>query len=164
MVAEVATNAESLWSRVRSTVYVALFSGTFTAAPPLDGVRETPTTVTLNERRFVVPGGVSGVAVSVISSVAVPLTGQFTVQTVLTPLQEARKKPEVKSATVKHLFSVIEDPAVKLSLRPSALRRLGTHYEFSAYSNMEMRKGQRTFQVLNADNQAGHAGTDKLAR
>ena len=116
MVAEVATNAESLWSRVRSTVYVGLFSGTLTAAPPLDGVRETPTTVTLNERRFVVGGGVSGVAVSVICSVAVPLTGQFTVQTVLTPLQEVRKKPEVKSATAKHFFSVIEDPAMKLSL------------------------------------------------
>ena len=55
------------------------FNGMFTAVP-VAGVRVMVLISTKKERRFVLGGGVSGVAVSVRLSDAVPLPPQFTVQ------------------------------------------------------------------------------------
>lgn len=70
---------ESLCSLVRSTPIAVAFKGMFTAAPAA-GVKVMVLISTKNERRFVLGGGVIGVAVSVRLSDPVPPPPQFTVQ------------------------------------------------------------------------------------
>jgi hypothetical protein len=69
IVVERARKELSLCSLAKSTWYRVEFSGTF-KDPPAEGLKETPTTVALKERRFVFGGGVSGTARSVSARMA----------------------------------------------------------------------------------------------
>jgi len=60
-VADVPRNMESLCNLVRSTPMAVAFNGMFTAVP-VAGVRVMVLISTKKERRFVLGGGVSGVA------------------------------------------------------------------------------------------------------
>jgi|ERR1700730_265587 len=101
MVADVPTKTESLCSLVRSTAKLVAFSGMFTLVP----VAEVSVTVlmsTMNDSRFVLGGGVIGVAAKVRLKVAVP-PPQLTVQggVFRAPLHETRGTADSKSSEIK---------------------------------------------------------------
>ncbi len=72
--ADVPKNAESLCNLVRSTLKLVAFRGMFTFVP-VEDVSVIVFTSTMNERRFVLGGGVSGATVNVKLTVAVPPPG-----------------------------------------------------------------------------------------
>ena len=111
MAAEVPRNEESLCSLVRSTARFVAFSGMFTV-DPLDEVSVTVLMSTMKERRLVLGGGVSGVAVMVRLSVAVPPPPQLLVHgfLVVGPLQDARKAADSKSGAVKIFRTFMQPP------------------------------------------------------
>jgi hypothetical protein len=97
-VAEVPRNAESLCNLVRSTLKLVAFNGIFTLVP-LEDVSVMVFTSTMNERRFVLGGGVSGAAVNVKLSVAVPPPpggGVF-----FDPLHETREMTDIESSKAR---------------------------------------------------------------
>ena len=96
--AEVPRNAESLCNLVRSTLKLVAFNGIFTLVP-VDEVSVMVFTSTMNERRFVVGGGVSGAAVSVKLSVAVPPPGGGV--DVFGPLHETSEMADIKSSEAR---------------------------------------------------------------
>ena len=110
MTADVPRNAESLCSLVRSTARFVAFSGTFTAEP-LDEVSVTVFTSTMKERRLVLGGGASGVAIIVKLSVAVP-PPQLLVHGLLLvgPLQDARKATDSKSGAAITFRTFMQPP------------------------------------------------------
>src|ERR1700675_403229 len=116
MAAEVPRNAESLCSLVRSTVRLVAFSGMFTVDPP-DEVSVTVFTSTMKERRLVLGGGVSGVAVIVKLSVAVP-PPQLLVHGLLLvgPLHDARKAADNRSGAAT-IFRTFMQPPRRIGCR-----------------------------------------------
>jgi hypothetical protein len=114
--AELPRKAESLCSLVKSTWYKLEFSGTLMDCP-IDRVIETPTTVTLNDRRLVFAGGVSGIARSVSANVMLPdsngsvealcINPQKSLQ-VVTPLHELIKKATADSQKATNLLNFIQ--------------------------------------------------------
>ena len=108
-VADVPRKAESLCNLVRSTLRLVLFSGIFTLVP-VDDVRVMVFTSTMKERRLVLAGGVSGAAVHVMLSVAVPPPPQFTVQAFGKPLHEIKATADNKTTAAKIFRMFIEPP------------------------------------------------------
>ena len=95
--ADVPRNAESLCNLVRSTIKLVAFSGMFTLVP-LEDVSVIVFTSTVKERRLVLGSGVSGAAVSVKLTVAVPppVGGGF-----FDPLHETRKMANIESSEAR---------------------------------------------------------------
>jgi hypothetical protein len=100
---------ESLCNLVRSTLKLVLFSGIFTLVP-VDDVRVMVFTSTMKERRLVLGGGVSGVALHVMLSVALPLPPQFDVQGLGFPLHETKATADSKSRAAQTFRKFIEPP------------------------------------------------------
>ena len=96
--ADVPKNAESLCNLVRSTLKLAAFRGMFTFVP-VEDVSVIVFTSTMNERRFVLGGGVSGAAVNVKLTVAVPPPGGG--DGFLGPLHATRVIADSESSDVK---------------------------------------------------------------
>src|ERR1700724_2227826 len=124
MAAEVPRNAESLCSLVRSTVRLVALSGMFTVVP-LDEVSVTVFTSTMKERRLVLGGGVSGVAIIVRLSVAVP-PPQLLVHGLFLgiPLQDARKAADSKSGAATIFRTFMQPPRENRAERAAARHQL----------------------------------------
>src|ERR1700676_5439762 len=131
MAAEVPRTAESLCSVVRSTARFVAFSGMFTV-DPLDEVSVTVFTSTMKERRLVLGGGVSGVAVIVRLSVAVP-PPQLVVHGLFlgNPLQDARKAADNKSGAATTFRTFMQPPWQNGAERTAARHQL-LKYDFIA--------------------------------
>ena len=97
--AEVPKNAESLCNLVRSTLKLVAFNGIFTLVP-LEEVSVMVFTSTMNERRFVLGGGVSGAALNVKLSVVVPPPPGGGVE-FFGPLHETREMAEIESSEAR---------------------------------------------------------------
>jgi len=95
--------------RTKSTVGVLLMLGEF---PPPLGVNDTPFSVVTNASKFVLEGGVSGVARIVTNTVAFPPPPppQFTVHGVFNPLQELIIKIVVNAIRSRDFFAFIHLP------------------------------------------------------
>ncbi len=96
--ADVPKNAESLCNLVRSTLKLAAFRGMFTFVP-VEDVSVIVFTSTMNERRFVLGGGVSGAAVNVKLTVAVPPPGGG--DGFLGPLHATREIADIESSEAR---------------------------------------------------------------
>ena len=106
-VVDVPRNTESLCNFVRSTPRVVVFSGIFTLEP-LDEVSVTVFISTTKERRLVFGGGVSGFAIIVRLSVAVPPPpppGVF-----FWPLHEARATVNTNSSAAEIFRTFMQPP------------------------------------------------------
>jgi hypothetical protein len=122
-------NTESLCSLVRSTPMLVAFSGMFT----LDPVEEVSVIVfisTMKERRFVLGGGVSGVAVAVKLSVAVPPPGGGVFFD--PPLQEIRETADSKTSEAK-TFRKFTRPPTADGAEPKAGRHSRPTRDFIAH-------------------------------
>ena len=130
MAAEVPRNEESLCSLVRSTARFVAFSGMFTV-DPLDEVSVTVLMSTMKERRLVLGGGVSGVAIIVKLSVAVP-PPQLLVQVLFLgiPLQDVKKAADSNTDAAK-IFRTFMQPPGENVCRPTAAGTSFT-YDFTA--------------------------------
>ena len=84
---------------VRSTLKVVALRGILTADPE-EGVSEMVFISTTKERRFVLAGGVSGAALNVKLSVAVPLPPGGGVD-VFGPLHETREMADIESSEAR---------------------------------------------------------------
>jgi hypothetical protein len=128
-IAELPRKAESLCSLVKSTWYELEFSGTLVDCP-IDRVIEIPTTVTLNDRRLVFGGDVSGIARSVSANVMLPdfdgsvealcINPQKSSQ-VVTPLHEAIKKATANSQKAKNFLNFIKFATTELGWHATSL-------------------------------------------
>jgi hypothetical protein len=139
--------AESLCSLVRSTPILVAFSGIFTVEP----VEEVSVIVfmsTMKERRLVLGGGLSGVALNVTLRVAVPPPPQFAVQGVFKPLHEVKETADSKSSEAKTFRKFTRPP--RQSRR--AYGGQGTHIPhaiLSPASKVMDVKGMQIVQPLN---------------
>jgi hypothetical protein len=94
---------------VRSTLRIVLFSGIFTLAP-LEEVSVMVFTSTTKERRFVLGGGVSGVALNVTPSVAVPPPPTGGGEFFRAPLQEIKETADSNSSETKTFRKFMQPP------------------------------------------------------
>jgi hypothetical protein len=99
-VADVPRNAESLCNLVRSTLKLVAFNGIFTLVP-VEDVSVTVFTSTMKERRLVLGGGVSGAAVNVRLSVAVPPPPPPPEEEDFGPLHEIRKMAKIETSEAR---------------------------------------------------------------
>ena len=124
-IAELPRKAESLCSLVKSTWYELEFSGTLVDCP-IDRVIEIPTTVTLNDRRLVFGGDVSGIARSVSANVMLP-PGPLEVpdptkrRVLIAPLHEIIKQATTNSQKVKNCLNFIQFATTELGWHATSL-------------------------------------------
>jgi hypothetical protein len=95
-------------------------SGTLTD-PPVDGVKETPTTVALKESMLIFPGGGSGTARSATSNV-VPLPWPSPPTVGGNPLQDAKAKDTAKNPEAASFLWYVCDPMDGIVLQATSTR------------------------------------------
>ena len=153
-----ARSAESVCSFVKSTVMLLATSGMLTAVPDV-GVRVTPVIVALKESSEVTGGGVRGVAVRLMLTVALPgVPGDPPLPPLakmLGPLHDVKATARRPTANEKSLRSIRHPPRQgRLRLQnPSVLSDSDSILTIRRRGTVRGEKWRKSVQLLN---QAGH--------